>query len=235
MPAGSARSGRRSGESALAREIAACRLCPRLVEWRERIAREKVKRHREEEYWGAPVPSFGPIDAALLVIGLAPAAHGANRTGRMFTGDRSGEWLYRALHLHGFASRGVSVSRDDGLVLRDCRITAVAHCAPPGNKLAPEEIRACSGYLAREIALMRRLRLIVALGGTAFARALTHAGARPARFAHGAEVPLPGGRILLASYHPSQQSTFTGRLTEEMFHRIFRRARTILQSKERTP
>lgn len=225
----------RREERALREEVAACRLCPRLVAWREQVAREKVKRHREEEYWGAPVPSFGPADGEMLILGLAPAAHGANRTGRMFTGDRSGEWLYRALYLHGFATRAESVSRDDGLLLRNCRISAVAHCAPPANKLAAAEIRSCAAHLERELALMRRLRLIVALGRTAFERALVHSAAPSARFAHGAEVRLTDGRILLASYHPSQQNTFTGRLTAPMFHRIFRRAQTILHTTEQMP
>lgn len=215
-----------------------CRKCPRLVEWRERVAAEKVRRYRTEEYWGRPVPAFGQPDAALLIIGLAPAAHGANRTGRMFTGDRSGQWLYEALYRFGFASRPASVRHDDGLFLRDCLITAAVRCAPPANKPLPEELDNCRPYLRREMQMLGRVRVIVVLGQIAF-RSLLKAwrenggeipGARSPEFRHGGEWILPGNVTLIASYHPSQQNTQTGRLTRPMFHAIFRRARRILSA-----
>jgi uracil-DNA glycosylase family 4 len=223
-----------SANAALAAEVVACRRCPRLVAWRERVAREKVRRHADEEYWGRPVPSFGDPGARLLVVGLAPAAHGANRTGRMFTGDRSGEWLYRALHRAGFATVASSTHRGDGLELRDCYITAVAHCAPPDNKPLPDEVANCRPYLLRELASLAELRVVVALGGIAFDaafRALRDTGrAVPRRkptFAHGAELDL-GDVILLGCYHPSQHNTFTGRLTEPMLDSVFARASELL-------
>ncbi len=231
-------------------EMIGCALCPRLVEWREKVALEKVKRFQADIYWGKPVPSFGNQGAKLLIIGLAPAAHGGNRTGRMFTGDRSGDWLYRALHRTGFANQATSVHRDDGLELIDCYITAVIHCAPPENKPLPMEIRNCHPYLQREIENLTQVRVVVALGRLAFDTALSMFGevckenksggsnyssatVKPAKqpkpkFSHGAEYLLENGVILLASYHPSQQNTFTGRLTEEMFDRIFNRARDII-------
>ncbi|HXG64560.1 MAG TPA: uracil-DNA glycosylase [Blastocatellia bacterium] len=224
--------GRAAAVAALQNEIVACRLCPRLVEWRESVAREKVKRFHNQDYWGKPVPSFGDPDARLLIVGLAPAAHGANRTGRMFTGDGSGQWLYRALHRAGFANQPVAIDVHDGLTLRDCYITAVAHCAPPDNKPLPEEIRNCRDYLLREIGLLKQVRVVVALGQIAFAAALKSFGlaedARKPKFAHGAEVSLRGGITLIGSYHPSQQNTFTGRLTEPMLDNIFNRARELL-------
>jgi len=217
------------------REILDCRTCPRLVEWRERVAHEKVRRFRGEDYWGRPLPSFGGAGASLVIVGLAPAAHGGNRTGRMFTGDRSGDWLYEALHRFGFATQPRSVSRDDGLRLEDCRITAAVRCAPPANKPLPAELDACRSYLARELALLERKRVVVALGQIAFRsflRAWREAGGelpeRKLDFAHGAEWRLPGGVWLVASYHPSQQNTQTGRLTRRMFHAVFRRARQLL-------
>lgn len=215
----------------LEEEVTACRRCPRLVRWREQTARDKVRRFAGEEYWGKPVPSFGDTGARLLVVGLAPAAHGANRTGRMFTGDNSGVWLYRALHRAGFAGAAESVARGDGLVLKDCLITAAARCAPPANRLTPGELERCSPFLARELALLPQLRVIVALGQVAFravVRALTAAGRLPRRplprFGHGAPAEADG-LLLLASYHPSQQNTFTGRLTEPMLDDVFRAAR----------
>lgn len=217
-------------------------MCPRLVEWRERVAVEKVKRFQNEEYWGKPIPSFGDPAARLLVIGLAPAAHGGNRTGRMFTGDRSGDWLYRALHRAGFANQPASEHRGDGLALTDCYITAVIHCAPPDNKPLPDEIHNCRPFLHEEAELLRRVRVIVALGGLAFRAALgvfgpvqdrapdSHQPRKP-KFAHGVEVTVRNDRHLIGSYHPSQQNTFTGRLTEEMLDAIFERARELIISR----
>ena len=216
-----------------------CRRCPRLVEWRERVAREKRAAFSDEEYWGRPVPSFGDPDARLLIVGLAPAAHGANRTGRMFTGDRSGDWLFRALHRAGFANRPEAESRDDGLELRDAFITASVRCAPPGNRPTPSERQNCRPFLEREIRLVPGVRVMVALGGYAWAHVLrvlhglewTVPSPRP-RFGHGveAEVRSPGGDpvLLLASYHPSQQNTFTGTLTEPMFDAVWERCREVL-------
>ena len=214
--------------------VAACRLCPRLTAHREAVAADPPRRHRGSPYWAKPVPSFGAARPRLLVVGLAPAAHGANRTGRMFTGDRSGEWLYEALHRFGFSTAGHSPDPRDGLRLLDARITAAAHCAPPDNRPAPEELAACRPFLTEELAAAgARLRVVVALGAVAFRaflaarRAGGGAVPRPApRFAHGARARL--GRLhLLASYHPSQQNTFTGRLTRPMFHRVFAEARRL--------
>ena len=227
---------RRTELEALQGEVVECFRCPRLVAWREQVAREKRASFAEETYWGRPVPAFGDPQARLLIVGLAPAAHGANRTGRMFTGDRSGEWLYRALHRAGFANQPTSVSRSDGLRLTDAYLTASVRCAPPGNRPLPSERDHCRPYLERELdLLLPRLSAIVALGGFAWThllgilsdRGLHVPVPRPA-FGHGVEVPLPGGPVLLASYHPSQQNTFTGTLTEEMFDRVWSRARVIL-------
>ncbi len=217
----------------LEREVVACRRCPRLVAWREEVARAKRAAYRDDVYWGRPVPGFGDPSARLVVVGLAPAAHGANRTGRMFTGDRSGDWLYRALHRAGFADRPTSVTRDDGLTLSDCWITAVARCAPPQNRPTAAEATECRPFLVRELELLDP-KVLVALGGVAFQgvlRAWNDLGRdlprpRP-RFGHGVEVEL-GSATLLASYHPSQQNTFTGRLTESMLDDVFRRARSML-------
>jgi len=216
-------------------DVVACRKCPRLVAHRERVAWEKVRRYRDVEYWGKPIPSFGNRSARLLIVGLAPAAHGGNRTGRIFTGDRSGDFLYRALHRTGFANQPWSRHRGDGLKLRDCYITAAVRCAPPGNKPTPKELATCQPYLVEEIRLLRRARVVVALGRIAFEaflKAWVHAG-RPVpfprpRFAHGAVAELPGGVRLLASYHPSRQNTQTGRLTAAMFQRVFSLAKQTL-------
>jgi uracil-DNA glycosylase family 4 len=209
--------------------IASCRLCPRLVAWREQVASEKRAAYREWEYWGRPVPGYGDHDARLLVLGLAPAAHGGNRTGRVFTGDRSGDWLYGAMHRAGFASSPVSEHRDDGLVLHGAYVAAAVRCAPPGNKPLPAERDACQPFLERELALLPRLSVVVALGAYAMEAACRVTGLRPRpKFGHGVEAELPGGVRLLCSYHPSQHNTFTGRLTVPMFDAIFARARALV-------
>jgi uracil-DNA glycosylase family 4 len=224
------------------RDVAACRLCPRLVEHRERVASVRTKRFAGEKYWGRAVPSFGDREARLLVVGLAPAAHGANRTGRLFTGDRSGDWLYAAMHRSGFATQPHSTARGDGLTLLDAYVTAVARCAPPGNKPLPQELVRCRPFLVREIEALPRLSVVVALGGVAFTGFLAaweEFGASLARprpkFGHGAEYALAGSIRLLASYHPSQQNTFTGRLTRSMLGRVFRRARGLLDATRIAP
>jgi uracil-DNA glycosylase family 4 len=218
----------------LRREVIACRLCPRLVRWREETARTKVRRFAEHEYWGKPIPGFGDPGARLLLVGLAPAAHGGNRTGRMFTGDESGNWLIRALHRAGFSNQPQSLDSSDGLVLTDCYITATCRCAPPQNKLLPAEIQTCRPFLHREIALLKNVRVVVGLGRIGFDTALTafremgliEYRKRPA-FGHGARYSL-GPYTFLASFHPSQQNTFTGRLTQPMLDRIFRDARAAM-------
>ena len=221
---------------AVTREIETCERCPRLREWCERIALEKKREFRDQVYWGRPVPGFGEVDARLLVVGLAPAAHGGNRTGRVFTGDSSGDWLYEALHRFGFASQPESVGRGDGLRLRDCYVTAAARCAPPDNRPSREELAQCRPHLEHELALLERVRVVVTLGAIAHESWLraagwwSHfpAGGRP-RFAHGAETRFPDGVTLLASYHPSRQNTNTGRLDRGMWHSVFGRARGILR------
>lgn len=205
-------------------EIIECERCPRLVAHCREVARVKRRAYRDDEYWGRPVPSFGDPDARLLIVGLAPGAHGANRTGRMFTGDSSGDFLYRALYRTGFATQPESTRRDDGLALRGAWITASAHCAPPDNKPSLEELRACRPYLERELKLLENVRCVVALGRIAFD---TYTGARRLAFGHGVEHQIDGV-TLIASYHPSRQNTQTGRLTEAMFGRIFERAREIV-------
>jgi uracil-DNA glycosylase family 4 len=216
-------------------KIVRCRLCPRLVRWREKVAREKTARFKDWQYWGKPNPSFGDPKARLLLVGLAPAAHGGNRTGRMFTGDRSGDWLYRTLHKFGFANQPASISRDDGLKLTDCYITATCRCAPPANKLLPQEILNCRPFLLREIELVDRVKVVVGLGKVGFDNAfnayrdfgLTSSKARP-KFAHGARYRLNDRVTLVASFHPSQQNTFTGKLTQPMFDAVFRKARGLI-------
>jgi uracil-DNA glycosylase family 4 len=219
-------------------EVVRCFRCPRLVEWRERVAREKRAAFGGETYWGRPVPAFGDPAARLLIVGLAPAAHGANRTGRMFTGDRSGEWLYRALHRAGFASQPTAEHAEDGLRLNGAWITATVRCAPPGNQPLPAERESCREYLERELVLLLpQLRAIVALGGYAWTQLLRVLPsldvAPPARptFGHGVELALSPALTMMASYHPSQQNTFTGKLTEEMFDRIWSRAREVVEGK----
>ena len=222
---------------ALQKEIIVCHKCPRLVRWREKIAREKIRRFQDWEYWGKPNPSFGDPRARLLLIGLAPAAHGGNRTGRMFTGDRSGDWLYRTLHKFGFASQPMSVSRDDGLSLRDCYITATCRCAPTQNKLLPLEVKNCRPYLLTELRLLRNVRVVVGLGKVGFESAINGFSElgmnnllRKPAFGHGVEYRLNERVTLLGSFHPSQQNTFTGKLTQPMFDSVFRRARKLVES-----
>lgn len=221
----------------LQQTIIECRRCPRLVAHREDVARVKVRRFREWDYWGRPIPAFGDPKARLLVVGLAPAAHGGNRTGRMFTGDRSGEWLYRALHRAGFASHAESLSRDDSLRLRDCYITATVRCAPPDNKPLPDEFDRCRPFLMEELRLMKQVRVVIALGKIAFdgyLKACRDLGDRLPRprpdFGHGRVHHLPWGVTLIASYHPSQQNTFTGKLTASKFDSIFSKARRLISS-----
>ena len=229
-------SGARDGEfAALERRIHACALCPRLRRHCETVARLKRRAYLDQRYWGKPVAGFGDPRARLLVVGLAPAAHGANRTGRMFTGDSSGEWLYAALHAHGFANQPESLARDDGLRLRDAFVTAAARCAPPGNRPTRLELEHCRPFLERELTLLGRVRVVVALGSIAQRAYLEAAGwwsalaprQRP-RFGHGAEAQLPDGRVLVTSYHPSRQNTQTGRLTRPMWTAIFARARALV-------
>lgn len=221
----------------LQRQVIRCHRCPRLVQWRKRAAEEKTKRFETWEYWGKPIPGIGDPAARLLLIGLAPAAHGGNRTGRMFTGDRSGDWLFRSLHKFGFANQPISISRDDGLRLNDCYITAACRCAPPQNKVLSVELSNCRPFLLKELDLLRHLRVIVGLGKVGFdaaVSALKELGltskTQKFHFAHGAEYSMADKITLLASFHPSQQNTFTRRLTEPMFDAIFRRARALLNS-----
>jgi uracil-DNA glycosylase len=220
----------RAALAALTAEIVACRRCPRLVEWRERVAREKVARFRDEPYWGRPVPGFGDPDARILIVGLAPAAHGGNRTGRVFTGDASGDFLFAAMHAEGLADRPTSRRADDGLTLLDAYVAAAVRCAPPVNKPLPSERDNCAPFLARELELLTGVRVLLALGAFAWESAFraiaatTGADARPRpRFGHGAEAT-SGGYAVVGSYHPSQQNTFTGRLTASMFDAVIRRA-----------
>jgi uracil-DNA glycosylase family 4 len=210
-------------------EIVRCRACPRLVEWRERVARERVPRFADQEYWGRPVPGFGDPGARIVIVGLAPAAHGGNRTGRIFTGDRSGDFLYGSMYRNGLSSGPVSEHRDDGLELRGAYLTAVNRCAPPANKPTPRERDRCLPFLERELVALAGTRVIVALGAYAWegalraCAALGHAVRPKPRFGHGAEADV-GPYVLLGAYHPSQQNTFTGTLTEEMLDAVLRRA-----------
>jgi uracil-DNA glycosylase family 4 len=221
---------RQSALAAVHGEVVDCRRCPRLVDWRELIGRQKIARFRNETYWARPVPGFGDPDARILVVGLAPAAHGGNRTGRVFTGDASGDFLWRALHAVGLANQPISRRADDGLRIADTWITAGVKCAPPANRPTPGEREACLPYLVREVAALDRLRVVVALGAFGWdvgLRALQANGAaiprpRP-RFGHGAEVAV-GNITLLGTYHPSQQNTFTGKLTPPMLEAVLRRA-----------
>jgi uracil-DNA glycosylase family 4 len=221
----------------LNQEVIACTRCPRLVEHCQKIAREKRRAYREWEYWGRPVPGFGDPQGRVLILGLAPGAHGSNRTGRPFTGDSSGNFMYPVLHATGFASQPNGTHAGDGLKLNDAYITATVRCAPPQNKPTPEEIARCSGFLDREIAGLKNVKVVVALGRIGFEAYLNYLRRRGELkskkdflFGHGAHYPVPGGRILLASYHPSNQNTNTGKLTEAMFRKIFQRARELVES-----
>jgi len=209
----------------LRREITACRRCPRLVRWREKVAKEKKAAYRNETYWGKPVPGWGDPEARVVVVGLAPGAHGANRTGRMFTGDESGRWLYRALWRAGWASQAESVGCQDGLRLQNVWVTSPVKCAPPDNRPSPCERDRCAGFFLREVGLLQSARVFLALGGFGFDAVVRFFGLRPKpKFGHGAEVALPGRRWLVGSYHVSQQNTFTGRLTEAMLDGVMRQA-----------
>jgi uracil-DNA glycosylase family 4 len=209
-------------------KVVRCRQCPRLVAWREQVAREKRAAYADEEYWGRPVPGWGDPAARLMIVGLAPAAHGGNRTGRIFTGDRSGDWLFAALWRAGYANQPTSISADDGLRLRGAYISAVVRCAPPANKPTPTERETCLPFLDRELVLLDRVRVIVVLGQFAYAAVAGRLGLRPRpAFGHGKEATVPGGRALICSYHPSQQNTFTGTLTEAMLDDVFARAREL--------
>ena len=220
----------------LSDEVSACRRCPRLVAWRERIAREKRRAYRDCEYWGRGVPGFGDPRARVFILGLAPGAHGSNRTGRPFTGDSSGNFMYPVLHRTGFASQPRGTHRGDGLTLTDAYITAAARCAPPANKPSPRELANCSAFLDRELALLTHVRVVVALGRIGYDAYLDHLKRRgvitskaPYPFAHEALYQMPDGRTLIASYHPSNQNTNTGRLTEEMFMKVFERVNRVLE------
>jgi len=214
--------------AALEDEVVVCRACPRLVEWRERVAREKRAAFAGWDYWGRPVPGFGDPEPWLMIVGLAPAAHGANRTGRIFTGDRSGDFLFAGLHRAGLANQPTSVHRGDGLTLHGCRVAAAVRCAPPANRPTPVERDTCRPYLRREFALSPGARVVLALGGLAWDASLrVLEPPRPwPRFGHGAEARI-GERILLGCYHPSQQNTFTGRMTPAMLDEVLGRARAL--------
>ena len=215
--------------------IIRCRKCPRLVRWREAVARKPPRRYLGQPYWARPVTGFGDAEARLLIVGLAPAANGGNRTGRIFTGDESGNWLYETLYKFGFSNQANSVSRSDGLRLTDCYITAAVRCAPPANKPARDEFENCRPYLVQELKLLKNVRVVLALGKIAFDSFLkayqemggTVSKPRP-QFGHGALAQLGYGVTLIGSYHPSQQNTFTGKLTRKMFHSVFEKARDIL-------
>ncbi len=239
MPAGRTKiaSGAAKGLEELEREIITCGRCKRLVRYRQQVVERRPPRYRDWAYWGKPLPGFGDCQARLLILGLAPAAHGGNRTGRMFTGDRSGDWLMEALFRFGFANQSQSQRAGDGLALKDAYITATLRCCPPDNKPLPSEVAACRPYLLQELRLLGSVRVLVALGRIAFASTLAAfleayrftLSPRPA-FGHGQVYPLPNGQTLIASFHPSQQNTQTGRLSQEMFDHIFARAKKILGS-----
>lgn len=221
--------------------ILSCTRCPRLAAYRRQVAESKVRRFRHDDYWGRPVPSLGDPQARLLIVGLAPAAHGGNRTGRAFTGDRSGTWLYEALHAYGFANQSVSMHRHDSLQLHDCYITQVLHCAPPGNKPTRQEIVNCQDFMTVELQLLTNVRVLLPLGKIAFDACLRVLQRRRVplpspypRFGHHLQVQLANGWTLLSSYHPSQQNTQTGRLTRPMFHDVFATARALLQVRSAT-
>lgn len=214
-----------------------CTACPRLVTYRETVAQTKRRQYRDWTYWGKPIPGFGDPNAELYVLGLAPAAHGGNRTGRVFTGDRSGDWLYEALHHFGFANQATSNHRDDGLALTNCYVGATVRCAPPGNKPSPDEFDQCGNFLREELRLLKRKRIVVVLGKIAFDHYLKACRADgqtipspTPKFGHGVAYRLPWGVVLLGSYHPSQQNTFTGKLTRPMFHSVFAQARREVDS-----
>jgi uracil-DNA glycosylase len=217
------------GLADLERRVVDCRRCPRLVEWRERVAREKRAAFRDEEYWGRPIPGFGDPHARVYVFGLAPAAHGGNRTGRVFTGDRSGDWLFASMHRTGFANQPTSIRRGDGLALEGAWVGAAVRCAPPANKPLPSERDECMPYALEELGLLPGVEVILCLGGFAWEAACRLLGIRPRpKFGHGAEhEPAGGGPVLLGCFHPSQQNTFTGKLTEPMTDAVFLRAREL--------
>ena len=225
VPPASSPSRRQRQLDQLIAELVKCHACPRLVSWREEVAATKRAAFQDEDYWGKPVPPLGAADARVVVVGLAPAAHGANRTGRMFTGDRSGDFLYRAMHSAGLASQPHAVNRQDGLALQGAYVTAPVKCAPPANKPTSQEKATCRAFISRELKYLTQARVFVALGGIATAElaAVLELKPRP-KFGHGAQFQLPDGRYLLCSYHPSQQNTFTGRLTQPMLDEIFARA-----------
>ena len=211
----------------LNREIVSCRKCLRLVAWREEVARLKRKAYQDQEYWGKPVPGFGDPHARVLVVGLAPGAHGSNRTGRQFTGDASGNFLFPALHEAGFANQALAESRSDGLLLKDMYITASGRCAPPANKPSPEELNTCQPYLERELEILKP-KVVVCLGRIAFERILKIYSVRSLKFGHGATYRLENGVWILCSYHPSQQNTLTGKLTKEMFDDIWKKVKSLI-------
>ena len=216
----------------LTTEITSCRRCPRLVTWRETVARERRAAFADQTYWGRPVPGFGDPEARIVLVGLAPAAHGGNRTGRVFTGDRSGDWLFAGLWRAGLANQPTSVSADDGLELRGAYVLAAVRCAPPANRPNPEERATCAPFLRRELELLAGARVYVALGGFAYQALAADFGLRPRpAFGPGVEAPLAGGRTVLCSYHPSQQNTFTGKLTEAMLDTVFTRAVQLASSR----